>query len=114
MNDRTRHLREMSLEAEPSISSERAELLTRFYQAELGKHSVPVMRALAFRISAGTRRSIWGRPSSSSAKGGRSRRPYRPIRSSPATASRTYGFWIRDPRRATASPRSVSRPTRTK
>ena len=49
MNDRTRQLRATSLEAEPSISSERAELLTRFYQAELGKHSIPVLRALAFK-----------------------------------------------------------------
>ena len=48
MSERTDRLRRASLEAEPSISSERAEILTRFYQAELGKHSVPVMRALAF------------------------------------------------------------------
>ena len=50
MNDRTRSLRLRSLEAEPSISGERAQLLTRFYQAELGKHSTPVLRALAFRF----------------------------------------------------------------
>ena len=50
MNDRTRRLREASLQTEPSISSERAQLLTRFYQAELGKHSVPVLRAAAFRF----------------------------------------------------------------
>lgn len=49
MNERTRRLRQLSLETEPSISSERAELLTRFYKTELGKHSVPVMRALAFQ-----------------------------------------------------------------
>jgi pyruvate-formate lyase len=49
MNERTRRLRQASLEAEPSLSSERAELLTDFYQAELGRHSVPVLRALAFR-----------------------------------------------------------------
>ena len=49
MNERTQRLRQQSLETEPSISSERAELLTDFYQAELGKHSVPVMRALAFQ-----------------------------------------------------------------
>ena len=49
MNERTQRLRQASLEAEPSISSERAELMTDFYRAELGKHSVPVLRALAFK-----------------------------------------------------------------
>jgi len=49
MNERTRALREQSLRAQPSISSERAELLTRFYGENLGKHSVPVLRALAHR-----------------------------------------------------------------
>ena len=50
MNDRTRRLRQRSLESEPSISSERAQLLTLFYRAELGKHSTPVLRALAFKF----------------------------------------------------------------
>ncbi|MGD2071351.1 MAG: glycyl radical protein [Gemmatimonadota bacterium] len=49
MNARTETLRRESLEAEPRISSERAELLTDFYEAELGRHSPPVLRALAFR-----------------------------------------------------------------
>jgi formate C-acetyltransferase len=49
MNERTARLRCESLEAIPSISSERAELMTSFYENQLGKHSVPVMRALAFR-----------------------------------------------------------------
>jgi formate C-acetyltransferase len=49
MNERTSRLRRESLDAEPTISCERAELLTRFYQAELGRHSLPVMRALAFK-----------------------------------------------------------------
>ena len=49
MNERTARLRRETLEAIPSISSERAELMTSFYEGELGKHSVPVMRALAFR-----------------------------------------------------------------
>ena len=48
MSERTDRLRQLSLDTEPSISSERAELLTDFYRAELGKHSVPVHRALAF------------------------------------------------------------------
>ncbi len=49
MNERAARLRCESLEAIPSISSERAELMTSFYEDQLGKHSVPVMRALAFR-----------------------------------------------------------------
>ncbi len=49
MNARVRILREQSLASRPSLSSERAELLTEFYQREQGKHSVPVMRALAFK-----------------------------------------------------------------
>ncbi len=49
MNERTQRLRCGTLEAIPSISSERAELMTSFYGDELGKHSAPVMRALAFR-----------------------------------------------------------------
>ncbi len=48
MNERTRSLRRESLEAEPSISAERADLLTDFYRAEEGRHSVPELRALAF------------------------------------------------------------------
>jgi len=49
MNQRTARLRQESLDAEPSISCERAELLTEFYHEHLGRHSVPVMRALAFK-----------------------------------------------------------------
>jgi len=48
MTDRVARLRQRSLDAAPRISTERAELLTDFYRAEEGKHSVPVMRALAF------------------------------------------------------------------
>ena len=50
MNDRIRRIRQQSLEARPTISMERARLLTEFYaggQAE--RVSVPVARALAFR-----------------------------------------------------------------
>lgn len=50
MNQRTQGLRRASLDAVPTISSERAELLTSFYRAESGKHSVPVMRAKAFHF----------------------------------------------------------------
>ncbi len=48
MNDRTMELRRESLEAVPSISAERAELMTRFYEENLGRWSAPVMRARAF------------------------------------------------------------------
>jgi len=49
MNDRTRQLRRQSLETPPSISGERARLVTEFYQANQGRYSVPVMRARVFR-----------------------------------------------------------------
>ncbi len=49
MTSRTETLRCRSLEAKPSISSERAVLLTAFYREHEGRHSPPVMRALAFR-----------------------------------------------------------------
>ncbi len=48
MNERTRRLRQQSLEAVPTISSERAELVTAFYRDNLGRWSPPVMRARAF------------------------------------------------------------------
>jgi formate C-acetyltransferase len=48
MNERTAKLRQESLDAAPCISSERASLLTDFYQADEGKHSVPEMRAKSF------------------------------------------------------------------
>jgi len=49
MNERTARLRQESLDAVPSLSPERALLVTAFYREHLGKHSVPVMRALAFQ-----------------------------------------------------------------
>ena len=48
MNERIRRLRQESLNAVPAISTERAELLTQFYQEELGPASSPVERAMAF------------------------------------------------------------------
>lgn len=48
MNDRTSKLRQESLDTPPSVSGERARLITEFYQANDGKYSVPVMRARAF------------------------------------------------------------------
>ena len=49
MNPRTARLRQESLEAIPSLSDERARLITAFYREHLGRCSVPVMRAEAFR-----------------------------------------------------------------
>ena len=48
MNDRIRRLRKLSVEATPSLSIERALHETAFYQQNLGKHSMPVLRALNF------------------------------------------------------------------
>lgn len=48
MTDRTRRLREASLEAMPSLSAERALLLTEFQREHEGRHSPPVLRALAY------------------------------------------------------------------
>jgi formate C-acetyltransferase len=49
MNERTERLRQESLDAVPSISSERAEITTAFYKEHQGRHSIPVLRALNFR-----------------------------------------------------------------
>lgn len=50
MNERVRKLRQQSIETHPYISSERAELMTQFYQNPVAcRQSVPVTRALAFR-----------------------------------------------------------------
>ncbi|HEY0868444.1 MAG TPA: pyruvate formate lyase family protein, partial [Fimbriimonas sp.] len=49
MTDRVSSLRAQSLDTPPSISAERARLMTGFYRENDGKYSVPVMRALAFR-----------------------------------------------------------------
>jgi len=49
MSERVARLRQQSLEAVPTISTERAELLTEFYQQDIGLVSAPVRRALAFQ-----------------------------------------------------------------
>ena len=50
MTPRIERLRQQSLEAEPCISSERAELITRFYQSGVSERvSAPVCRALSFK-----------------------------------------------------------------
>jgi formate C-acetyltransferase len=49
MNERVAKLRQQSIEAKPCISSERAELITAFYQSDVPlRESAPVCRALAF------------------------------------------------------------------
>jgi trans-4-hydroxy-L-proline dehydratase len=48
MTPRTAKLRLQSLDTCPSISHERAALMTEFYQANEGRFSIPVMRARAF------------------------------------------------------------------
>ena len=49
ITDRVKRLRQQSLAAKETLSSERAELLTRFYQQETGLESTPVRRARSFQ-----------------------------------------------------------------
>ncbi len=49
MSERVARLRQQSLDAVPTLSAERALLMTEFYQQELGLVSAPVRRALAFQ-----------------------------------------------------------------
>jgi formate C-acetyltransferase len=49
MNARTEALRRRSLDTPPSISAERAVLLTEFYRENEGRFSIPVMRARSFQ-----------------------------------------------------------------
>ena len=49
MNKRIEKLRSQSFEATPSISIERALLVTDYYKEHYGKYSMPVMRALVFK-----------------------------------------------------------------
>jgi formate C-acetyltransferase len=49
MTERVQRLRRQTVDARPSISPERAQLLTDFYRTNLGKHSTPVLRAMAFK-----------------------------------------------------------------
>ena len=48
MNPRTTRLRQESLDAVPTISAERALLLTEFYRDNLGRLSTPLLRARSF------------------------------------------------------------------
>ena len=49
LSERVTRLRQQSLNAVPTLSTERAELTTEFYQQDLGPTSAPVRRALAFK-----------------------------------------------------------------
>src|SRR5512147_2054991 len=49
MSERVCRLREQSLSAAPTISTERAELMTQFYREHTELMSAPMRRALAFR-----------------------------------------------------------------
>ncbi len=49
MSQRVARLRQQSLEAVPTVSTERAELMTEFYRQDMGPVSAPVRRALAFK-----------------------------------------------------------------
>jgi formate C-acetyltransferase len=55
---RIERLKERSFRAEPAISTERAELLTRFYRENEGRHAVPVLRALSF-LDLCEKKTIW-------------------------------------------------------
>jgi len=48
MSERVVRLRQQSVETHPSLSAERARLLTEFYSQDMGIISVPLQRALAF------------------------------------------------------------------
>jgi pyruvate formate-lyase/glycerol dehydratase family glycyl radical enzyme len=48
MSERVRRLRQQSLDAQPTLSAERAKLMTDFYQEHNDLASVPVRRALVF------------------------------------------------------------------
>ncbi len=48
MNPRTATLRQKSLDTPPSLTAERARIVTEFYQANDGLYSIPVMRAKCY------------------------------------------------------------------
>jgi formate C-acetyltransferase len=49
ISERVARLRQQSLDAIPTISTERAELMTEFYRHDVALASAPVRRALAFQ-----------------------------------------------------------------
>lgn len=58
MTERTARLRQESLAAIPSISGERAKIVTDFYREQQGRLSAPMMRALNFYAIC-DRKSLW-------------------------------------------------------
>ena len=58
MNERTARLRQETLDAVPTVSGERAALMTEFYKENLGRWSAPVLRARAFRFLC-EKKTIW-------------------------------------------------------
>ncbi len=49
LSERVERLRRQSLNAKPTVSSERAELITQFYESDGGSTPAPIRRALAFK-----------------------------------------------------------------
>ncbi len=111
INERVTRLRQQSLEAKPTLSPERAQLMTQAYRQQTGLMSAPLRRALAFQyllenktISIGTDELIVGekdlRP-----------KPHPLIPNSAVTACKTSTFLMRAtrfplpsiPRRATCT-----------
>ncbi|WP_342674197.1 pyruvate formate lyase family protein, partial [Desulforhopalus singaporensis] len=58
MNPRIQRLRKLSVEAEPTISIERALHETEFYKENYGRYSIPVLRAMTF-LDHCTRKTIY-------------------------------------------------------
>jgi formate C-acetyltransferase len=58
MSERTARLRQESLAASPSITGERAAIVTAFYREQFGKHSMPVLRGLNF-LEIVERKALW-------------------------------------------------------
>jgi pyruvate formate-lyase/glycerol dehydratase family glycyl radical enzyme len=58
MTARTERLRQDSLDAIPSISGERARIVTDFYREQQGRHSIPMLRALTF-LEICDRKTLW-------------------------------------------------------
>ncbi|MBN1538203.1 MAG: glycyl radical protein [Anaerolineales bacterium] len=58
MNERIERLRKESFETPVTLNCERAEIITDFYRENLGKYSIPMTRALAFKVLC-TKKSIY-------------------------------------------------------
>jgi trans-4-hydroxy-L-proline dehydratase len=59
MNKRVKTLRQQSLDAAPTIDSERAELITEFYKKNQGLESIPVQRAKGFAYVLGRKKIVF-------------------------------------------------------